>query len=231
MELNVQKRTELGKKSKKLRAQRKLPGVVYGKGLESLPITLDLLPFEKVYKEAGESTLVDVVLGSDKFKVLISEVSVHPVTDELVHVNLHKVNLKEKIKAAIPIKIVGESELVKSGGGLLLELIHEIGVEALPTDLLHAIEVDITNLKAIGDHITIAQLPIDRTKIEILGHDEEDLVVKIDFAEMKEEVAAVEPVSEEELVAKVEATAQLTEEEKTARAAEDKAKKEKDDKK
>lgn len=230
MELIATKRTELGKKSKTLRNQRKVPGVIYAKGEQSVPVTLDLFQFEKVFKQAGETSLIDVTIDSKAFgKVLVSEIDYHPVKDIIVHVNLRKVNLKEKIKAQIPIVVVGESPIVKGGEGLLLTLINEIEVEALPADLPHSIEVDISGLTEVDQGIEVKDLKIDRSKVEIVDRDEDELVVKIDYAEMKEEpeAVAVEAPTEADLVAKVAATEQLTDEEK---AAKEKAKKEADEK-
>ena len=223
MELIAEKRQELGKKNKKIRRERKLPAVMFGKGLDSVPLTLDYQKFEKLYKQAGESTLVDLVIDTEApVKVLITEVSTHPVTDKLLHANLHKVNLKEKITAAVPIEIVGESPVVKSGEGLLLVLLHEVEVEALPSDLPHHIQVDISGLTQVEQGIVIKDLVIDRSKVEIKDQEDDELVVKIDYPQMAEEVAEVAPVTKAELVAGVEATEQLTEEEKAAREKEKK---------
>lgn len=228
MELVATKRSELGKKSKKLKLKGLIPGVVYGKGLESSPVTVSYKDLEKTYDASGESTLIDFKIGEEKpFKVLISEVEIHPVTGKMIHANFHKVNLKEKINATVPIKIVGESPAVKSGLGLLLTLIDELHIEVLPSDLPHHIEVNISNLNEVEQGVQIKDLNIDREKIKIIGNEEDDLVVKIDYAEMKEEVAPVEAPTEAELIAKVEATKELTEEEKALR---DKAKKDEKDK-
>ncbi len=231
MELIAKKRTNLGKKSKKERAEGKIPAVMYAKGMVSVPLSVDYIQFDKVFKEAGESTLVDLVLeggatGTGKeikneaVKVLISEVSQHPVTDKFLHANFHKVNLKEKISAEVPIKIVGESPIVKSGGGILLTLINEVTVEALPSDLPHDIKVDISSLTEVDQGIEIKDLLIDHSKVKITSQEDDELVVKIDYLQKEEEVKEV--VSEEELVAKVEATEQLTEEQKAAREKEKK---------
>lgn len=228
MELIATTRIELGKKSRKVRKAGALPAVVFGKGIASLPITLGYNQFEKVYRSSGESTLVDLKLdGGEMTKVLISEVSYHPVTDKLIHANLHKVNLKEKISASVPLKIVGESSKVVGGEALLLTIIDEVTVNALPSDLPHDIQVDISNLTEIGQGIHIKDLPIDRSKVEIEGHDDEELVVKLDFAEMKEEIVE-EQKTEEELVKGVEATEELTEEEKAEREKEKEVEKEKE---
>ncbi len=219
MELNATKRTVLGKKSKTLRSKGQIPGVIFGKGEDSVAITLSLLEFDKVFRRAGETSLVDVKLDGKEFgKVLISDVDFDPVKDFIIHANLHKVNLKEKIKAQVPVRFIGESPIVKSGEGLLLTLIDELEVECFPSDIPHSIDVDITGLIELDQSIAVKDLKIDRTKVDVIGREEDELVVKIDYAEMKEEAPAEAP-SEAELVANVAATEQLTEEQKAAKAA------------
>ncbi len=214
MKLKAEKREILGKKVKNLRQQGLLPAVVFGKEAGSIPITLDQKEFEKVYEEAGESTLIDVEISDDGprrpsgqlHKVLISEVDLDPVSDEIIHANLHAVSLTEKATATIPIEIVGESPIVKSGEGMLLTLLNEVVVEALPQDLPSEIIVDISGLTAIDQGIAVKDLPVDRTKVEI-EQEPEDLIVKIDHAEMAEE----EP-EEEVSVEQVEVTTEKPEE-------------------
>ncbi len=184
----------------RLRQQGLLPAVVFGKETGSIPITLDKTEFLKVYEEAGESSLVDVQIGKQKpIKVLITETDIDPVTDETLHANLHAVTLTEKATATIPIEIVGESPIVKSGEGMLLTLLDEIEVEALPQDLPSEINVDVSNLIEIDQRIAIKDLPVDRSKVEI-KQDPEDLVVKVEHAEMEEEEEVKEEVPVEEAV-------------------------------
>ena len=179
-----------------------LPGVVFGKGVEPIPIALNRKEFEKVYDEAGESTLVDVEIPDGRgqapqlHKTLISEVDLDPVSDEIIHANLQAVKLTEKITATVPLKIVGESPIVKSGQGMLLTLLDEVDVEALPQDLPSEIEVDISNLTEIDQGIAIKDLPVDHSKVTV-EQDPEELVVKIEHAEMAEEEVKEEVPIEE----------------------------------
>lgn len=214
MKLTAKKREILGKKVKKLREQGLLPAVVFGKDTESIPIALDQKEFEKVYEEAGESTLIDVEITNGDgqrqalqlHKTLISEVDLDPVSDEIIHANLQAVKLTEKITATIPLEIVGESPIIKSGEGMLLTLLDEVEVEALPQDLPSEITIDISGLTAIDQGIAVKDLPVDCTKVEI-QQEPEDLVVKIDHAEMEEEKE-----EEEVSVEKVEVTTAKPEE-------------------
>lgn len=213
MELIAQKREILGKKAKKYRAQRQIPGVMFSKGADSVPLVIDEHDFAKAFSEAGETSLVDLKVGTKTESVLIREVQVHPVTDQIIHVSFFKVDLTEKIHAEIPVEVVGEEDnaLVKSGEALVLTLLNEITVEALPMDLPSAFVVDISQLMQIGDGITIGQLSYDRNKVEISGFEEDEPVVRLDVAAMQE---VEEPeVSEEELIEGIEATEEVSGEE------------------
>lgn len=213
MQLQAEKREKLGKQNKALRKERKVPAVVYGSGLESTPLTIDLVEFVKVYKEAGETSLIDLKFNGSNEKVLVKSMQLDPVSLNPIHVDFFKVDLTEKIKANIPVEIIGEEEceIVKSGEGMVLVLLNEIEVEALPQDLPSKFEIDISGLKEIDAAVTVAELEFDKEKVELQGVEDEDMVVKIDYAAMEEEEET--EVSEEELIEGVEATAEKVEEE------------------
>lgn len=217
MEIIATKREIFGKKNKSLRRQKQIPAIMYGKGIESLPLTINSLRFINVYRESGETALVDLKIDDKIEKVLVDEVQLHPVTLQPVHVNFHKVNLKEKIKANIPVEVIGEEEcaIIKSGEGLVLTLLNEIIVEALPTDLPSNFEVDISKFSEVGQGFTVAELEYDKDKVKIIDLDEDTVIVKIDSAQMAEEVEE-EVKSEEELIGSIEVTKEKSDEEETA---------------
>lgn len=202
MELKAEKRKVLGKKVGALRRGGVLPAVLFGGEEGATPIELDLNTFRRVYEEAGESTLLDLDLGGKKDKILIAEVQRDPL-GKLLHADLRRVAAGEKITATVPIEVVGESTPVRAGEGVLLTLLNEVEVECLPQDLPQKIIVDISGLTEVGTGIALKDLPIDLTKVTIVGHELDELAVKIDFPQ-EEEVEEV-PVTEEEAVAGVEA--------------------------
>jgi len=227
MEIIAEKREKLGKKAKSLIKEKKVPAIIFGEDFDSIPLTVDLIQFKKVYREAGENTLITLKYNGSSEKVLIKGTQLHPVTLEPIHIDFHKVNLKEKIRADIPVEIAGEeqSTIIKSGKGLLLTLLHEIEVEALPADLPSSFEVDVSGLSEIGQGITVGELKLDKEKVEIIDLEPEEFVVKIDYAEMEEEPE--EEISEEELVEKVKATEEKEEAEgEESKAEQDKTPKE-----
>ncbi len=210
MELNGQKREILGKASKGLKTEGLVPAVIFGKGLESTNITISKNDFIKVYREAGETGLIDIKIDGTNEKVMVKEVQYDPVYGAPIHVGFYKPNLKVKIKVAIPVEVVGEdkNELIKGGEAVIAVLIHEIEVEALPTDLPSEFTVDVSKLATIGDEITVADLNFDKSKVE-LELTPETVVLKLDKIEL---AAEEEPeVNEEEAVANLEATAEKPE--------------------
>lgn len=189
MELIAKKRKILGKQVKKLRQGNLLPAVLYGKEVQSTPLEVEANTFLKVFSDAGESTLVDLVIeGEEKpRKVLISEIQYDPVSSKLRHINFHQVNLKEKITANVPIEITGESPAVREGKGIIITLIDEIEVECLPSDIPKNFTVDISNLNRVGDFIAVKELSYDKSKVKI-ELDSEELIIKLDYAQQPEEV-------------------------------------------
>jgi large subunit ribosomal protein L25 len=212
MEITAEKREKLGRQTKVLRAEDFIPGAIFGKGMETIPITLNLLDFEKVLEAAGETELVDVkVKGNKDHKVLVKEVQYDPITDKIIHVGLYQPDLTEEINADIPVEIVGEEEnpLVKSEEGMVLVLMDEIPVKSLPTDLPRNFKVDVSGIEEIGDGVVVGQLEYDKEKVEIVDLEDDALIVKIDYAEMEEEPE--EEITEEEALAELEVTEEVAE--------------------
>ncbi|MFZ5365809.1 MAG: 50S ribosomal protein L25 [Patescibacteria group bacterium] len=193
--LQVEKRKIEGRKVKKLRREGILPANLYGKKIKSLSLQVPLNDFQKVYKEVGETGLVDLKIDSETKPVLIHNVQLHPVTGEPLHVDFHQVSLTEKTKATVPVEIIGESPAIEQGIGILIQPISEVEVEALPQDLPEHLVVDISKLAQVDEAITVADLSVDRKKVEIKA-DLGAIVAKIGPLE-KEEVVPPPPPAEE----------------------------------
>lgn len=192
MVLNATKRTVFGRKVKKLRSEGKIPASVFGASTQSISLTLERVAFQKLFRKAGETTLVDLYIEGEKQPrpVLITHVQTHPVKDTLVHVDLHQVDLTKAVTAPIPVTLIGESAAVKDKAAILVTVLSEIEVEALPTDLPDRIEVDISKLVEFGDSIHVKDLSVDRKKVKVLiGEDETVITVQ----EPKEEIEEVPP--------------------------------------
>ena len=197
-QLKVEKRSVLGKKVKQLRRDGLIPANVYGKDLESVAVQLPLKDFQAVFGEVHETGLVDVMLDGQTIPVLIHNVQFNPKTQLPVHADFFKVNLREKITAKIPVVAVGEPKAVADKVGLLEQPTMEIEVEALPTDLPEKIEVNVENMAAVDEQISVEDIKPE-AGVTILSEPSQvvfkigELVTK----EMEEQAAADEAAAAE----------------------------------
>jgi large subunit ribosomal protein L25 len=214
MELIAEKREKLGKANKGLRRERKIPGVIYGKGMESVPVTFDYLPFKKIWDMSGETDLIDIKVGTETYKTLIKNIQHDPVSGKMSHAELYKPDLTEKIEVQIPVELIGEddNEFVKSGEAMIFYVVDEIAVKALPMDLPHNFTIDVTKMN-IGEGVTVAQLDYDKEKVEIVDLEANEFVIRLDKMEEHKEEEEVAPVTEEEAIAGMEAVAEKKPEE------------------
>jgi len=202
MLLKARKRKILGKKVKKLRKMNLIPAIVYGHNISSIPVEVEKKEFEKVFKSAGESTIIDLKIDDEKpIKVLIHDVSYHPLTDEIIHVDFYQIKEKEKVTVDVNLKFINESPAVKEKGGVLIHHLTKIKIECLPKDLVHEIEVDLSKLSEINSLIRIKDLKIP-SNIKVLENPE-DVVVSVSLpkaeevkVEEKPEEKTEKPVSE-----------------------------------
>lgn len=192
LSLNVKKREVTGRGVKNLRKQNFIPAVIYGKDVPSLNLVVEYLPFNKLYKEAGESTLIDLKVDEAvPVKVLVQEIQRDPQTGRFAHVDFRQIKMTEKLKVDALLKFVGEAPAVKELGGTFVHGMEKLEIECLPQDLVHEIEVDISGLKTFEDRIHVKDLKIS-SGVKILD-------------DMNATIATVEaPLTEEELKAELE---------------------------
>ena len=184
--LAVETRTVTGKKGNRLPKEGILPASSFGKGFESTSFQVNLKDFQKTVKEAGETALLDVKIKDEVHPALIANLQKDPKYDTLLHVDFHKVNLKEKITTAVPVILDGESPAAKSGEGLILQTLNEVEVECLPTEIPAQISIDAVKLTEVGQTVHVKDLKIDKDKVSVTN-DPEEVVVTVQTAEMKEE--------------------------------------------
>ncbi|MBI5794521.1 50S ribosomal protein L25 [Candidatus Uhrbacteria bacterium] len=159
--LEAQARTQKGRKTNTLRAQGLVPAVVYGADTQPQSIVIDRNQFAKMYKAAGESSIVELVIdGRNALHVLIHDYQTEPLRDEVTHVDFQSVDMKKEIEAEIQLKFVGESPAVKALGGTLMASLDEVKVRCLPSKLVRDIEVDISKLVTFEDVIRLSDLTI-----------------------------------------------------------------------
>ncbi|MCF7812584.1 50S ribosomal protein L25 [Candidatus Gracilibacteria bacterium] len=194
--LSAHKRGTEKHSAREERKQKRVPAVVYGKGVDPVAISLDGSELLKVYREAGHSSLVDLDVDGEKMKVIIHILDRHPVRDSIYHVDFYAVNLKEKTNVTIPFKFVGEAPAVKDQDGLFISEHDEVEIRCLPTEIPHEIEVDITPLKEINDNLTLADLNLDTEKYEILSLEPESVLCSV-IMPKEEKIEEEAPEAEE----------------------------------
>jgi len=196
-------RQDFGKKVKSLRKKGILPGVLYGPKLKNAqPLELNEKQFEKVYKEAGESSLISLEVEGKRFPVLIHEIQLAPLTGKPIHVDFYQPALEEEVTVEVPLVFEGTSPAVKDLGGTLVKNISELKIKAKPQNLPHEIKVNIESLKTFEDNIKISNLKVPEG-VRILKGPEE-FVASVSPPEKVEE-ELVKPIEEKvEEVEKVE---------------------------
>jgi len=175
LSLKAQVRKILGRKIKNLRKQGILPGNIFGKHVKSQAVSVNEKEFEAVFTKVGETGLLNLMVDSEKRPVLIHNIARHPVSEKILHVDFLQVDLKEKVVAKVPLVTIGEAKAVKDKAGVLLTLLSEVEVEALPSDLPEKIEYDVTNLTNVGELIKVGNLKVS-DKVKILTDNNLDIV-------------------------------------------------------
>ena len=156
--LAAERRTVTGKAVSRLRKDGRLPGVVYGHGTDSEPVTIDAHEFEQLRKHAGASTLVDLKVEGGKARpVLISSIQVHPVNRRPLHVDLFAVRMTEELTVEVQLVSTGLAAAVENGG-TLVHPTSSVKVRALPANLPDSLSYDLSPLVDFDTTITVADL-------------------------------------------------------------------------
>jgi len=196
-ELKAEKREILGKKVKHLRREGLIPAELYGRGKKNIHLSLPTSAFTSVYKEAGEHAIVNVVIDGERLPALINDVQIDPVTREILAVDLHQVDMKEKVTTNVPISFEGSSPAVDELGGVLVKTLNEIEVEALPADIPNEIVVDLSSLSDVDTSIYIKDLP--KSDAYSFTLDPDNVVVSVS-AKREEEQETEEVLTPEDVV-------------------------------
>lgn len=190
IKLTASERKLTGRKVKQLREKGMLPANIFGKSIKSIAIEIPMVDFHRAYGEAGHTNIIYLTVNANEHPVLVSNVQAHPVSSEVLHVDFHEINLKEKVTAMVQVELEGEAPAEKQGIGNLMQLLNELEVEALPADLPEALVADVSGLTEIDQSIAVKDLKYDKTKVEVKAEPDE-IVAKIEEPQ-KEEI--VEPV-------------------------------------
>jgi large subunit ribosomal protein L25 len=147
--LKTQKRDVFGKKNQALRKQGLIPGIVYGRKTQPLALKVDFKKFLDIYQQAGDTDLIDLIIEEgDKEQtkqVLVQAIARDYISRQPLHVDFYEVEMDKPVTTHVPLIFVNEAPATKMGG-VLIKSMDEIEIEALPKDLPHSIEVDISSL-------------------------------------------------------------------------------------
>jgi len=176
--LTAQPRAVTGKKVSKIRRSGFVPGTIYGPKLNSVSVQFPYRELEVALMKAGGTNIINIAIdGGSTYPVLARDVQRDIIRGDILHVDFFAPDMANKVRAEIPINLTGESPLVAARKAILLSGINSLTVEVLPRDLMNEIEVDLTELKEIGDTITVGDLKIPGD-VDIIN-DPEEMLAKI----------------------------------------------------
>jgi large subunit ribosomal protein L25 len=212
--LSAKIRKETGKKTSVLKNSGRIPAVIYGHKVENVLLDVDYKEFQKVLREAGESSLIELDIEGDKEKrpVLVHELQRDPVTDKLIHIDFLQTSLTEEVEVKVALVFEGTSLAVKDLGGTLVKNISELDIKALPQNLPHEIRVSIDSLNTFEDHILVKDLNIPKD-VKVLAEPDEIVLSVSQPENVEEELAEVleEKVEDVEKVEKEKKTEEVVE--------------------
>ncbi len=193
--LNASARSVTGRKVKRLRPQGIIPVIIYGRERASQNAQVDVIEFEHVLREGGNSQLVKVDLEGEEHNILVREVQRHPVRHNLLHADFYAISMSDTQQLSVPVVIVGDTSM---GSDLVMvQSMDSVEIEALPVDIPAQIEVDVSRLESQeSPSITVADLPIIPGLTYISDPDEAICSLILSRAAVSEE----DEEAEEELV-------------------------------
>lgn len=198
--LEAELRTKKGRKTNQLRAEGQVPSIVYGAGVEPMPLTINRNAFLKVYKQAGESMIVELKVNEQNpLHVLIQELQLDPIYDTVTHVDFRSVDMTKEIEADVDLEFVGEAMAVKGLGGTLITSLDFVSVRSLPTKLVRTIQVDLSKLETFDDVIRISDLAMPEGMTVL--NDPEDSIAAVEPPRSDAEMAALNSAVEVDITA------------------------------
>lgn len=194
--LKATKRTITGKKVSVLRRAGLLPAIIYGSGMEPIPLELNALSASKVLKEVSGSTLLTLQIGNQKHAAIVRDIQIDVLRREYLHIDFLKVALDTAIRTTVPVTVTGEAPAVIDLGGVLVLGLSQLEIEALPGDLPDTISVDLSPLTEINSSIMVKDIYVGKD-VTVLS-DEDEILARVVAQAVEEEIE--EEVVEEDLV-------------------------------
>ncbi len=174
-----------------MREQGNIPAVVYGGGIENTTFAVKFMDFEKTYKEAGDSSIIELVLEDGKtIPVLVQDVQIHPVKRTPIHIDFKHIKMGEEITVDVELEFTGVAAAEKEQGGTLLKPVDVIAIRCLPSKLINSVAVDISTLNTFEDAIKAGDLSLPEGVV--LESDAEMLIAKVVPPLTEEKIKAME---------------------------------------
>jgi large subunit ribosomal protein L25 len=187
--------------ARRVRKQGKVPAVVYGAGKSALPVSVDPRQVSRIlHSETGHNTVFDLALDGERTKAMIVDWQYEPIKGSLLHIDVKRIAMDQKLRVSVPIELVGEPAGVKQQGGILEQIAREVEVECLPGDIPNAIELNVGEL-VFGRVLRVENLP-KSDKIKFLSDPDQPVAHIITIKE--EEVPAADAVAGEAAAAPAE---------------------------
>src|SRR5690242_3005909 len=145
--------------ARRVRREGRIPAVVYGAGKSAVPVAVDPRQVSRIlHSETGHNSVFDLALDGEKTKAMIVDWQYEPIKGSLLHIDLKRIAMDQKLRVNVPIELVGDPEGVKTQGGLLEQIVREVEVECLPADIPNVIELNVASL-VFGVVLRVSDLP------------------------------------------------------------------------
>ena len=200
IELNARSRQKAGRQAGQLRREGQIPAVMYSRGEAGQNLQFRYDDFAKAYSEAGESSLVDLTVDKEQpIKAIIKQIQRDAVKGDIIHADIYKVDMKEKLEVEVPLNFINEEEApaVREKGGMITKALDTVYIRCLPGDLPDQLDVDLMALKDFGDAIRVKDLDLG-ADVEILSDPEDYIAGAEEVREQVEEEPAEEAAAEGE---------------------------------
>jgi large subunit ribosomal protein L25 len=145
--------------ARRVRVGGNIPAVVYGAKKESIAVTVNPKQISRIlHSESGHNTVFDLKVGSDQTKAMIVDWQYEPIKGTLLHIDLKRIAMDKALRVKVPVQLTGVPEGVKTQGGILEQIVREVEIECLPSDIPDHIDVDVTPL-VFGQVLRVSDLP------------------------------------------------------------------------
>ncbi len=160
IEAQVRSEESRGKnEARRLRVSGKIPAVVYGAKKDTVAVSVDPKEISRILQsETGHNTIFDLKLGNENTKAMIVDWQYEPIKGKLMHIDMKRIAMDQKLRVKVPIQLSGVPEGVKTQGGILEQVLREVEIECLPTNIPKSIDADVTAL-VFGEVLRVSDLP------------------------------------------------------------------------